>query len=45
MDKKTNKTQYVIGGFVAGAVSAACLALMKRIDRNMQKKNDEKNHK
>ncbi len=41
--KKTNKKDYIIGSIIAGAVSAACLAGMKLIDKKMQKKKDNNN--
>ena len=41
--KKTNKKEYLLGTIIAGVVSAACLAGMKLIDKNIQKKNEKKN--
>jgi len=41
--KKTNKKDYLIGSLIAGVVSAACLAGMKLIDKNIQKKKEKNN--
>jgi hypothetical protein len=41
--KKSTKKDYFIGSVIAGAVSAACLAGMKLIDKKMQKKKDKNN--
>lgn len=41
--KKTTKKEYLLGTIIAGVVSAACLAGMKLIDKNIQKKNEKKN--
>lgn len=41
MSNKNDKKQYLIGSFLAGAASAACLLGMKLIDRKIQKKKGD----